>query len=690
MSIEKFKAILETNAFEELAEYKEPQAWTSMSHDERELLGILFVKQGEHQMHNGDSQVLESFALATKIAPNSPMVYYRQALVYAKHVQNIRCLKAADAALDKAIMLDPKFINAWHSWGNILVRKGVFSDDHIYFQQADEKFAKVESLSKEAGVRVAENLYWHWGICWFHLGKHSGEAVDYFCSLAKFRLGEEHGISCGEFHNDYGNILIDLACLIGREELFIEAVEHYEKATNLSPSNYESWLNLGCTYQRLFNFAGSRDYFHKAEECFERAADMQPNDPVIWHRWAEVEAYAGKISRDLDRLQSSFEKFKRAEEIDSGNPYVLLRWCEAQIIAASYSENLELLRAAEVNIGQVLKAIPQYQEAWHVYGLCLSEFGRYFATEEYYVQAIEKFKRGLEIKKEHPALLHGMALAYFSIGELKNDVESIEKAISYFGNVAELGGRIFPQFLSDWGVALMKLGEMTSERSHIEEAAGKFEQAISGHLDVLDGEEIELEWLYNYGCAMDFLGDFHEEPVYYEKAIQVLSHVLKLDPTYVHARYNLALALSHLGELNSDIECFEHALEQFHEVILHDGEDEITWNDYGLALLNLAVLTTDPVQNKKAQEFFHQAETKLLHATALGSLQAYYNLACLYALTGNHAAAIHYLERAEQSDSLPAPDDVIHDEWLDGLRDQPAYRLFISRLLNHEDDLEND
>ena len=275
MSIQKkFMSILETNAFEQLASYKEPVSWNSMTHEERELLGILFVKQGEQQLLQGDNRVLESFELATKVAPDSPTVYFRLALVYAAQGQNIRCLKAADNALDMATQLDPAFVSAWHSRGNVLVRIGVFYNDAAYFHQADEKFAEAQRQAKKLGLDPSESLYWHWGVCWYHLGKHSGEAVDFFRSLEKFRLAEEQGFGGGEFHNDYGNILVDLACLIGREEIFLEAVDHYEKAVSQVPENYESWLNLACTYQRLYDFSGSRDYFHKSDECFERAADI--------------------------------------------------------------------------------------------------------------------------------------------------------------------------------------------------------------------------------------------------------------------------------------------------------------------------------------------------------------------------------------------------------------------------------
>ena len=237
----------------------------------------------------------------------------------------------------------------------------------------------------------------------------------------------------------------------------------------------------------------------------------------------------------------------------------------------------------------------------------------------------------------------------------------------------------------------MKLGEITNDRTHIEQAAEKFELAISGRLDALDGDDVELEWLYNYGCSLDFLGDFNDEGIYYEKAIQVLSHVLKIDPEYHHARYNLALSLSHLGELNSDVNYFNHSVEVFQEVVQNEPEDEMAWNDYGLAFLHLAILTYDPTINSElCDQFFLQAETRFQKAISLGNQHAFYNLASLNALRNNPIEAIHYLEKGELANALPPIDDVIHDEWLDSLRDQPAYRLFISRLLNkHNEDLES-
>ena len=690
---EKFKIILANKAFDQLVAYKYPEAWVPMKDSEKELLAILFVKKGENELTLGDSAVLESFDIASKIAPNSPSVYFHQASCYALQNQNIRCLNGAATAIEKATELNPFYINAWQLWGNILIKIGCYLDNAQYFLEALEKFEKVDSLRKQNEFYFddfsVDQFFWDFGVCQYQLGKHSGEAIDYFHSLEKFRLAEDSGLECTGFYLDYGHVLKDLATLVGREELFIEAADKYEKSTVLDSRNVDALFSLGVANKNLYDFTGSRDYFYKADECFERAVELKPEWGASWLQWAELCTDFGKNTHDVERIRSSFCKYQFASEIDEHNLHILLKWGEAEMLIAAFEEDLDLLRLAEAKIRLSLESSPKNQEALYIYGLCLSEFGRYFSDAEYYQRALDKFHQGLLVDDKHPRLFHGMVLACLAIGEIKEDVTMIERAISYCNEVSDKNLYITPQFLSDWGVALMKLGEITNDRTHIEQAAEKFELAISGRLDALDGDDVELEWLYNYGCSLDFLGDFNDEGIYYEKAIQVLNHVLKIDPEYHHARYNLALSLSHLGELNSDVNYFNHSVEVFQEVIQNEPEDEMAWNDYGLAFLHLAILTYDPTINSElCDHFFVQAEAKFQRAISLGNQHAFYNVASLHALRNNPNEALHYLEKGELADALPPIDDVIHDEWLDSLRDQPAYRLFISRLLNkHNEDL---
>jgi tetratricopeptide (TPR) repeat protein len=180
---------------------------------------------------------------------------------------------------------------------------------------------------------------------------------------------------------------------------------------------------------------------------------------------------------------------------------------------------------------------------------------------------------------------------------------------------------------------------------------------------------------------LDFLGDYTEDAAYYEKAAEVLSKVLRIDPEYYHARYNLALALSHLGETSSDIHALQKANELFELLLEKDNEDEMAWNDWGLSLLHLAQLIEDPLNTELARKCFEEAENKFLHAAALGFTPAFYNLACLYSLNGNASTAMHYIERAELAGSLPPIEDLMHDDWLYFLRQTPTFRHFLSQLV---------
>lgn len=684
MSVQKrLRTVLATNDFLLLSPYHDPVSWTTMTPDERELLGLLLVKQGEQQLKNSDDKALKSFELASQAAPFSAIVFFQQALAFASQNQNIRCLMAANNALEKAIQLEPAFIAAWFGWGCTLSNLGAINHDTAFFYQAHSKFIEADRLTQQNKTLHPEEFFWHWGICWHRLAKLSGEAVDFFKALEKFQMAASKGSNQnGLFCNDYGNVLVEIAFLLGRNELLHEAAEQYKIAVTQCPDNSAGWLNLACTYQSLYEIYDSEEYFFEANEYFERATSMNAQDCLSWLKWGDLHAANGKKFGDMDRFELSFNKFEKAYSCDPDNALVLARWGETQMLKASCTDNFELLREAELKISKAIELEPETPVFWHISGMCLNELGRYFNDVRYFEQAIAKFQQSLSLSDINSPVYHGLAHAYYTIGEITENANTIEKALPHFNRAIELAPLPSPQCWNDWGVALMKLGELTNEKKHIEAAIDKFEKAIGYKFNETSEKDIELDWLYNYGCAMDFLGDFHEDAIYYEKAVQVLTHVLQIDPEYSHARYNLALSLSHLGELNADIDCFQKAVDHFQILLEHDDEDEFAWNDWGLTLTHLGVLTFDEIHPEFSRAYYEQAERKFLHAIALGNTHAFYNVACLYALTKNISAAMHYLERADFCNSLPPTEDVMHDEWLDNMRHHAPFRAFISHLLN--------
>jgi tetratricopeptide (TPR) repeat protein len=673
--------ILACEDFDRLMPYAESACWTAMSANERDLLAMLFTAQGERLLNDGAPNAFNNFEIASKISPKSKAILYRKAMAYATQKENIGCLNAACTAFQEVVTLEPNFFDAWVSWGNTLVRLGIFGETN-YFQEAHQKFLKAEACAAAINQAKLAETYWHWGVCWHFHGQQSGEACDFYMALEKYAQAAELGFNSVDFWNDYGDAVVELAGLIGRKELLFEAVDIYKDAIRIDPNRYQSWFNLGCCFQRIFEYNHDEDFFTFANDSFARAEDLDEKAFELWLNWGQLFVDFGKCKHDIEHLQVSFEKFAKADACEPNHSVVLRHWGEALMLYGSYTEKGEVLREAEAKIVRSIEIHPEHPDSWYLYGCCLNELGRYFIEETFFVKAIEKYRYGISLDKNNPLFFYGMSLAYLSIGELSADSDMIEQAIQCYPRVLELGGQTYPQFWNDWGVALMKLAELTNDQKSVEAAIEKFECAINQHAQSNSKVACEVEWLYNYGCALDFLGDFTQNSSDYEKAVHVLAKALEQDPSYVHSRYNLALALSHLGELNDDIECFYKSIELFELLLADDAEDEMAWNHWGLTLLHLAQLIMDSLHPEQGLQLYEEAERKLTHAVALGCTEAFYNLACLHALRANYAVAMHYIERAEVSGALPGVEDLMHDEWLVGLRDTQNFQSFIALLSN--------
>ncbi len=84
-----------------------------MSLDDRELLGLLFVRQGEREMDQSDREDIDSFELAVRVAPHSAQVFFRIGQIYSKRVCDLNCLALAHEKFAMATKLEPKNATAW-------------------------------------------------------------------------------------------------------------------------------------------------------------------------------------------------------------------------------------------------------------------------------------------------------------------------------------------------------------------------------------------------------------------------------------------------------------------------------------------------------------------------------------------------------------------------------------------------
>lgn len=681
--------IIENQSFELLDLYQDSKEWSLLNQESKEKLALLCITYAEQLLKKGEGRFIDLFDRACKIAPNSPEVFYRLARAYFSKIPNPHYVYLAKMAAEQSIALDSKFLNGYAILSEILLSLGLQTDDYDLFVEANQKFQKLEQLRKEKKIEDGYFFY-RWGLCCHLIAKRSGEALDYHLAVSKYRIAVSLGFKNSHFLNDFGNALVDLGCLLCREAFFTEAIDLYRQVVKESPDFFEGWFNLACSYSRVFELTQTGQIFHQAYECFERASLLNSHDPILWLKWAGLLVLFGKEKRRKDFILASLDKFEKADLVYPNNPQVLCEWAEALTLVGAEKGRLDLLKEAEYKISQSIDLQPDRAESWSIYGFCLMELGRYFTDTQVYKQAMEKIQQGLSLNRNYAPLWYGLGLVNFALGELDDDYVFVERAVQYFSQAVEITGNRNLQYWNDWGVALMKLGEMTSDRSLIELGVQKLEHAIKMHCKKHEASSLNIQWLYNYGCALDFLGDCHLDPEYYQQAIQVFTQILLLEPEYFSARYTLGITYSHLAEIESDLGTFEKAIEQFQIIIASDVEDDLAWNEWGLALLHMAQFVYDESQPDLSLKIYQEAEEKLLNAVVFGSIQANYNLSCLYSLIGNFSASIHYLSRAESLGALPSMESLLDDEWLSAVRETDIFLQFINHLSEKLEETQSD
>lgn len=671
---EAFKEISTTRNFSLLKTLAKPEKWGDIALEDRLLLAKLFIMQGKAELEKEDGDATIPFSHACQLSENSIEILFEVAENYAFHSTKELHLLLACTLSEKILHLDPSFFQAYHTWAIALVQLGVKKEQVELLHQAREKYTKGESNQSD------KQYYWNWGVCLHYIAKQSGEAADYFQTIAKYQKAELMGMSGSLFWNDFGNALVDLACLISKTDFFVQASNYYHRVVEASPELYEGWFNLACTEEHLWRLKGEEKYFYSAHKCFEQASMINTEEPVLYFKWANHLAQTGKQKNSPKLIEASLDKFLKANTLHPDHAPILSAWAEAEMLLGVHEERLDYLKWAHTIIQRAIELDPGQPYHWVIFGRVLIELGQYFEEEQYFFQAIQKFKHGLTLHKDDPYLWYGLSVAHHAVGELKGDATFIEKALKYYSRAIEFDQEMTPGFWNEWGVCLIKMGEHTHDEQYIEAAVEKFEQCIRLYNLRSHGAPLSLNWLYNYGCALDYLGDMKEDEKYFERAIKVLSQALVLDPEHRLVKFHMALAFAHLGEMVSDVDCFEKALEIFDEVVTKEPEDEIAWHEWGLTLMHYAELVHDPAQLYFSSKLLKQAEDKFNQALALGNEFSLYFMACLYSMQGNFSLAMHYIERANQANVLPPLEDIIHDEWLKDLRFTNPFQQFLRQI----------
>ncbi|MFZ2472633.1 MAG: tetratricopeptide repeat protein [Methanothrix sp.] len=188
------------------------------------------------------------------------------------------------------------------------------------------------------------------------------------------------------------------------QDKYYEAIQSYDKAIELDPSNCVAWTYKGDVFFAL-------EKYDDALQSFEKAIELDPGNPEAWlNKGASLE----KMGKD----DSAIKAYDRAIELDPNNLRAWLNIGGALDSVGRYGEGLQAsVKAIELDPGN--------SRAWNNKGDALYNLGSYD-------ESLAAFERAIELDPRNAA-------AWANKGTALNALDRKTEAYAVFARAKELG-----------------------------------------------------------------------------------------------------------------------------------------------------------------------------------------------------------------------------------------------------------
>lgn len=620
---------------------------------------------GEFKLLEGAYE--EALTLFEQVEKSYAPDFYRMGLSLfeygSRQAGREEALQLATKKFRKASQLQSPTSELYHMWASAYALLGERLENQSYLYAAKEKYEKALKLSTET------DLLWDYGCTLYLIGTYSEEAVDLYRAIQAFEKVKSDEMPA-EFWVDLGSAHLLLSTKFKEQGHLLKAIDTLKKAVAQESHNFKGWSRLAEAYQTLYKGSHDEDHFVKANDCYSMALKLSPYEGELYFDWGQFLLFSAYLTREQKRVRSCIEKCHESYLFSKDHPHTLALWGAALAFLGELVDKADLLFEGENKVLEALDINDSDPDLWYYYGMCIKSFGAYFRESDYYHQAIEKFQVGVSMDRTSDLLWHEMANTYFLAGMLDNDVEGLKLSLKFYEKSMSLSPACSKQV--DYARTVAKLGEIFQDQQLLESSLLYFETAIEAQNNLAYQHP---EWLYAYASTLDHLGDFHEEENYYVRAIEIFSHIIMVDPDFPHIQHRIAQAFCHLGELTSDINHFYRAVHHLRLGLKRDEDNDYIILDWGITLINIA--QHSPFLTDVAP-LMQDAKEKLTLAAKMGNVVSYYHLSCLYSILREYEQAMAFLLKAEQYHALPPVEELLNDDWLDGLRSTSEFKEFLS------------
>jgi tetratricopeptide (TPR) repeat protein len=459
--------------------------------------------------------------------------------------------RAAIAAYEQALELDPSCVAAYCGRGNALRFLGDYASSEADFQTAIELdpdcgvayigrglavcFGTSSQLDPNADFELGKNLLANptSAIEYVMRGTAKAQLNDPHAAIADYDLAIDMNPRLLLAYNNRGNLYQHLgdseraladfskvltidprsaiaynnrAIIYTQHGQLAAAVADYQKAIELQPDFVSAYNNLGNNYCQMGNYAA-------AIAQYSQAIVFDPNFAVAYSNRAN-------IYRIQDEIEPALADYNRAIELD---PKLVIAHYNRGICYRQIGNH----QAAIDNYTQTIALDRQYFHAYYHRGNARKYLGDNHG-------AIADYTHTICFDPNHLNAHYNRAITRSEIGDVPSALDDLDRAIE-----------LDPAF----SAAYYQRGWLLASDGEHQYALVEYQRAIALDPDYLDA-------YYHRGCSYQSLGEL-------STASADFSHAIALDPSYAPAYYQRAKVSESIGDRTGAISDYHQAANRY-------------------------------------------------------------------------------------------------------------------------------
>lgn len=356
-------------------------------------------------------------------------------------------------------------------------------DDYLQAHCAYEEALRLKEDDAEAWIRFGHLLV--------SFGKleHDQEAIE--SSIEKFAEAEQCHPSHPLVYSGWGEALMLLGMYREELPLLMEAKEKIVKGLEISPEHPDIWGCYGSCLYELGRYFQDEQYFRLAIQKFQYGLSLDNRRATLWLGAARAHYALAEQKKDLAAAEEAASAAAKAVALRKMLPLLWTNLAVCLLQMAELSHHRHYVESAVEKLETALQLFNKeedhhlYLETLYHYGYALDFLGDFDLESSLYQKAIQLLTYVVDKESGYFQARYALASTLLHLGELTDDQNVLQEALSHFRYLAEEDAEDFTVF-SDWGVVYLNLaylshdtGRPDLEESYLTEAEDKLQHSIA-------------------------------------------------------------------------------------------------------------------------------------------------------------------------------------------------------------------